>query len=133
MAILRRILILIVALAASGCASDEQLRGQAILDFSAPPGALSSARLLMLNGNNVTGPATRTSWWVDPGKHEIVVGAAIADPSRLASAPTSRRGSGRGQGAVTLEVEPGKRYNIAARATDATGGWEPVIWRVEDI
>ncbi len=132
-AMFRKLFIVAMALTVSACASEEAIRGQAILDFSAPPGALSSARLVMLNGNNITGPASRTSWWVDPGKHEIVVAAAIADVARLGSAPTNRRSAGRGQGSVTIEVEAGKRYNIAARATDATGGWEPVIWRVEDI
>ena len=34
---------------------------------------------------------------------------------------------------MTIEVEAGKRYKIAARVLDERGGWEPVVWKIEDV
>lgn len=111
--------------------AEEGQAGKAVLDFSKPPSQLYSARLVRLDGNNVNAPVTRTSFWVEPGVHEIVVAAAITDPMKVGRGP--RRQSGEDPGKTTIEVKAGKRYKIAAMTTDAKGNWEPVIWKEEDL
>jgi len=105
--------------------------GKAILDFSKPPNQLYSARLVQLDGKNMNAPVTRTSFWVEPGVHEIVVAAAIDDPMQVGLSP--RRRAGEDPGKTTIEVVAGKRYKIAAMVTDEKGNWEPVIWKEEDL
>jgi hypothetical protein len=108
----------------------EDTGGKAILDFSRPPNQLYSARLAKLDGENVNAPITKTSFWVEPGVHEITVAAAITDPMQVG---TISRRQKEDQGDVTIEVEAGKRYKIAARVLDERGGWEPVVWKIEDV
>lgn len=108
----------------------EDTSGKAILDFSKPPNQLYSARLARLDGENVNAPITKTSFWVEPGVHEITVAAAITDPMQVG---TISRRQKEDQGDVTIEVEAGKRYKIAARVLDERGGWEPVVWKIEDV
>lgn len=105
--------------------------GKAVLDFGKPPSQLYSARLVRLDGENVNAPVTRTSFWVEPGVHEIVVAAAIKDPMQVGLTP--RRRAGEDPGKTTIEVVAGKRYKIAAMVTDERGNWEPVIWKEEDL
>ena len=105
--------------------------GQAVLDFGKPPSQLYSARLVSLDGQNINAPITKTSFWVDPGVHDIVVAAAISDPMKVGSTP--RRSAGDSPGKATIEVVAGKRYRIAAMTTDNKGNWEPVVWKEEDL
>jgi hypothetical protein len=121
--------ILLCVLWPSG-AMAEDTGGKAILDFSRPPNQLYSARLAKLDGENVNAPITKTSFWVEPGVHEITVAAAITDPMQVG---TISRRQKEDQGDVTIEVEAGKRYKIAARVLDERGGWEPVVWKIEDV
>ena len=124
--------ILVAAGLLAGCSStSERLSGQAVLDFSRPPNQFHAARLVMLNGQNVNAPASRSSFWVDPGVHEIVIAAAINTQTRVTSGPT-RRNQGTDPGRTTIEVEAGKRYNIGAQVINESGDWEPVIWRIQD-
>lgn len=120
--------------AAPGWAGDGT-EGKAILDFAEVPAKLSPARLAALDGKNTLDPASRTSFWVEPGVHEIVVTAMIDDPSRLPGTIVNRHVGGPDEdpGKTTIEVEAGKRYRIAAQALDDRGKWEPVVWKVEDI
>ena len=111
-------------------ASAEDTTGKAILDFSRPPNQLYSARLVRLDGQNVNAPVTKTSFWVEPGVHEITIAAAITDPMQVG---TISRRQKQDQGDTTIEVEAGKRYKIAAQVLDQRGGWEPVVWKVEDV
>ena len=120
------ILFLLGACAGTGVTSD-----QAILDFSKPPSQLYGARLVELNGKNVNAPITKTSFWVDPGTHEIVIAAAISDPMQVGRNPAGRTGPDPGR--TTIDVESGKRYKIAAEVIDQRGAWQPVIWKVEDL
>ncbi len=124
--------ILLAAGMLAGCSSTgERLSGQAVLDFSRPPNQFYPARLVMLNGQNVNAPASRSSFWVDPGIHEIVIAAAISTDTRITSGPT-RRHQGADPGRTTIEVEAGKRYNIGAQVINESGDWEPVVWRIQD-
>ena len=114
-----------------GCASAGQsAAGKAVLDFSRPPNQFYPARLVVLDGDNVNAPISRSSFWVDPGVHEIVISAAIDDRT-LVSAPANRS-AGTDPGRTTIEVEAGKRYNIGAQLINDRGDWEPVIWRITD-
>ncbi len=128
---LRKLILLISVVMMTACASGRPDSNQAILDFSRPPTNLHPARLVRLNGQNVNAPITRTSFWVDPGTHEIVVAAGINDPMQVGRNPAGRTGPD--PGLVTIEVEAGKRYRIATRVLDQRGSWEPVIWSVDDI
>lgn len=128
---LRKLILLISVVTLAACASARPDSNQAILDFSRPPSNLHPARLIRLNGQNVNAPITRTSFWVDPGTHEIVVAAGINDPMQVGRNPAGRTGPD--PGLVTIEVEAGKRYRIATRVIDQRGAWEPVIWSVDDI
>ncbi len=103
----------------------------AVLDFSRPPNNLYGSRLVVLDGKNVNAPITKTSFRVDAGVHEIVVAAAITDPMQVGRNPAGRSGSDPGR--TTIETQAGKRYRIAARVLDERGGWEPVVWKIEDL
>ena len=111
--------------------AEDDPAGKAVLDFGKPPSQLYSARLGRLDGENVNAPVTRTSFWVEPGVHEIVIAAAINDPMQVGRTP--RRRAGEDPGKTTIEVAAGKRYKIAAMVTDEKGNWEPVIWKEEDL
>lgn len=114
-----------------GCAAAGQsAAGKAVLDFSRPPNQFYPARLVVLDGNNVNAPASRSSFWVEPGVHEIVIAAAIDDRT-LVSGPVDRS-AGTDPGRTTIEVEAGKRYNIGAQVINERGDWEPVVWRITD-
>ncbi len=99
-----------------------------ILDFRNPPRPqFSAARLVVLDGQNIS--TARPTYRVRPGEHEIVIVASI-------NTATGMSGSARnqGQGKVTIMVEQGKRYKIAAQATGARADqWKPVIWAEEDM
>ncbi len=102
-----------------------------ILDFARPPGELVPARLIVIDGTNVSGRADRTSFWVSPGVHEIVVSAAISMEDSIGLRPNRSKESGESSKDVTIEVEEGMRYKIAGRMLDKKGNWEPVIWKEE--
>lgn len=128
---IRRLILLLAAVTLTACASARPGQDQAVLDFSRPPSNFHPARLVRLNGQNINAPITRTSFWVDPGSHEVVVAAGINDPMQVGRNPAGRTGPD--PGLVTIEVEAGKRYRIATQVIDARGAWEPVIWRVDDL
>jgi hypothetical protein len=121
---------ILLALITSMTAVAEDRAGEAILDFSKPPNQLYSARLVRLDGKNVNAPITKTSFWVEPGVHEMTIAAAITDPMQVG---TISRRQKEDQGETTIEVEAGKRYKIAAQVLDQRGSWEPVVWKVEDV
>ncbi len=128
---MKRLMILIVTLLATGLAwAEGGTEGKAILDFAVPPNQLYPARLVEMDGKNINAPVTKTSFWVDPGEHTITVTAAISDPMRVGTIDVDRKTD---PGTVTIAVEAGKRYKIAAQVTDERGGWEPVIWKEEDV
>lgn len=123
------IAILVVFL--GGCAAAGQSAAdRAVLDFSRPPNQFYPARLVVLDGTNVNAPPSKSSFWIDPGVHEIVIAAAIDDRT-LVSRPANRS-AGTDPGRTTIEVEAGKRYNIGAQLINDRGDWEPVIWRITD-
>ena len=122
---------LALVLVAGLAGAEDNPASEAILDFGKPPSQLYPARLVELDGRNLSAPVTKTSFWVEPGVHEIVVVAGINDPMKVGSA--TRRSAGDNPGKTTIEVEAGKRYRIAAMTTDSKGNWEPVIWKVEDL
>ena len=126
----KMILMVIAATFLSACASTPDPKTQGMLDFGRPPNQLSQARLVAIDGNNITAAATRFTHWLEPGEHEILVSAAI-DTST--SVRTVNRPQNRGQGRTTITVEAGKRYRIAAQMTNQSGAWEPVVWAVEDL
>jgi hypothetical protein len=101
---------------------------QGVLDFGRPPNQFATARLVNIDGRNIVGNASQFTHWVDPGEHVIVLAAALD-----ASVGTVNRSANRGQGETTIVVEAGKRYRLAAQATDNTGGWEPVVWQIQDL
>jgi len=127
----RNILLLLVATCLAACSGLQQsVSNQAILDFATPPNTLYPARLVAVDGEPTNAPLSKTSFWVDPGIREIEVTAAITDQTQVGLKPERSRGPD--QGRTTIEVEAGKRYRIAAQVIDKTGGWEPVIWKIED-
>jgi len=126
----KRLLLLIVGIAVTGSAwAEGGTEGKAILDFAVPPNQLHPARLVELDGENINAPITKTSFWVEPGEHTITVTAAISDRMRVGTINVERKTD---PGTVTIVVEAGKRYKIAAQVTDERGNWEPVIWKEED-
>jgi len=128
---MKRLMILIMALAATGLAwAEGGTEGKAILDFSMPPNQLSPARLVGLDGKNISAPISKTSFWVEPGDHNITVTAAIDESMGVGTIDIQHKTD---PGTVTITVEAGKRYKIAAQATDNKGNWEPVIWKEEDV
>lgn len=136
---LRRWTLLLVAIALTGgCATGASnpfvspSEPHAILDFRRPPVSLTPARLAEIDGTNVNAPITKSSFWVAPGEHEIVVIGGV-DGSTAVSMPGGSR-SGANPGRVTIQVEEGKRYFIGIEVTGGrTDNWEPVIYKVEDI
>lgn len=128
---MKRLVILLTALAATGLAwAEGDSEGKGILDFSTPPNQLYPARLVGLDGKNVNMGINRTSYWVEPGDHEITVTALIDDSMGVGTIDVQRKTD---PGTVTITVEAGKRYKIAAQETDHKGNWQPVIWKEEDI
>ena len=79
---------------------------------------------------DINAPITKTSFWVEPGDHSITVTAAIDQSMGVGTINVERKTD---PGTVTINVEAGKRYKIAAQATDKKGNWEPVIWKEEDV
>ena len=128
---MRRLIVLVAALAAWGLVwAEGGTEGKGILDFSVPPNQLYPARLVGLDGKNINAPVTKSSFWVEPGDHEITVTAMIDDPMRVGTLNVRRKTD---PGKVVITVEAGKRYKIAAQVTDEKGNWEPVIWKEEDV
>jgi hypothetical protein len=104
----------------------------AILDFRRPPVSLTPARLAEIDGTNVNAPLTKSSFWVSPGEHEIVVIGGI-DGSTTVSKPGGS-GPKPNPGRVTISVDEGKRYFIGIQMiSNRSDQWEPVIYKVEDI
>ena len=126
---MKKVLLTVIAATFLGaCASAPDRTTQAVLDFGRPPNQFASARLVNIDGRNIVGSVTQFTHWVDPGEHEIVVSAAL--PNQVG---TVNRPSNRNQGRTTIVVEAGKRYRIAAQTTSQSGGWEPVVWKIEDL
>ena len=126
---MRKSILVIAALAASGLAwAEGGTEGKAILDFSEAPRELAPARLVEMDGKPVNAPITKTSFWVEPGDHTIT--AAIDDSMGVGTINIERKTD---PGTVTITVEAGKRYHIAAQVKDREGNWEPVIWKEEDV
>jgi len=128
---MRKLIILLAALAAaSGAWAEGDSEGKGILDFADPPNQLYPARLVGVDGKNIDMGAMRTSYWVEPGDHQITVAAAIDNPMQVGTIDVQEKTE---PGTVTITIEAGKRYMIAAQATDDKGNWQPVIWKEEDI
>jgi hypothetical protein len=124
----KTILMILAATILAGCAAAPDPTKQGVLDFGRPPNPFATARLVNIDGRNIVGNASQFTHWVDPGEHVIVLAAALD-----ASVGTVNRSANRGQGETTIVVEAGKRYRLAAQATDNTGGWEPVVWQIQDL
>ena len=123
---MRMISSLLVALLLAAPATADDTEGKGILDFANPPGSLAQCRLVGLDGENVVGDPGRSSWWVEPGDHEITVTCQVdvyggrESPLFSGHKPKSERQSSPGTTVIT--VEAGKRYMIAAQVKDETGG-----------
>lgn len=132
---MRRLIVTIVSVLLAGVAMANPFVSakdpHGILDFSRPPNALDPARLVVFDGTNVNAPITRSSFWVAPGEHTMVIAASISSEDSIGFTPRRNRSSGSQE--VTIVVEEGKRYKVGARLLDRKGNWEPVIWKVEDI
>ena len=132
---MRRILLVAVALLAAGVVLANPFVSardpHGILDFARPPNQLNPARLVVFNGTNVSANLNRTSFWVAPGEATMVIAASISGQDSVGFTPRRNRSSGSQE--VTIEIEEGKRYRIAARRLDRQGNWEPVVWRIDDI
>jgi hypothetical protein len=129
----KAIVILGALLFATAAWAGEGLESKGILDFAEVPAELVPARLAVLDGNNITAPPTETSFWVEPGVHEIVVTAIIEDPMELMGGIVNEHvGPGDDPGKTSITVEAGKRYRIAAEVLNNMGKWQPVVWKVED-
>ena len=131
---MRRVLMLMGALLFATTAwAGEGLEGKGILDFAEVPAKLVPARPAVLDGKNITAPPTETSFWVEPGVHEIVVTAVIEDSMQLMGGIVNEHvGPGDDPGKTSITVEAGKRYRIAAEVLNNMGKWQPVVWQVED-
>lgn len=133
---MRTLMTLITILVLTGTAwAEGGTEGKGILDFSGAPHGLAATRLIGLDGKNIDDNTGRTSWWVEPGDHEIVVLAIIDDPMGDINPLTESLHTGKQSdpGKTTITVEAGKRYKIAAQLTDHKGDWQPVLYKVEDI
>ena len=132
---MRRILIVALSLLAAGVVLANPFVSardpHGILDFARPPNTLDPARLVVFDGTNVSANLNRTSFWVAPGEHTMVVAAAISREDTVGFTPRRNRSSGSQE--VTIEIEEGKRYRIAARLLDRRGNWEPVVWRIDEL
>lgn len=125
---MRKVILTVAALVASGFAWAEE--GKGILDFSSAPRELAPARLVEIDGKPVNAPISKTSFWLEPGDHRITMTAAIDDSMGVGTINIERKTD---PGTVTITVEAGKRYHIAAQVKDHKGNWEPVIWKEEDV
>jgi len=69
--------------------------------------------------------------WVKPGDYTFSV--KVSRAVNLANVPglQTRAGYGQDQHDLKITVEQGKAYYIGAKF-DASGKWEPVIWKTED-
>lgn len=124
------VMTLIAAGLLASCSSGTDPKTQGILDVARPPNQFHVARIISINGRNVVGAQNRFTQWVDAGTHTVVVTAVMSEGMSVGTVNTRNN---RGQGEFTIDVEAGKRYRIAISPTDRTGGWEPVVWAVEDI
>ena len=119
----------VLLLAANVAAWGEDRSNQCVIDFGEVPAKLYPARLAELDGdNNMAG--SKIAFWLDPGDHEIVVTAMIDNSMDVGTIDIDRHTD---PGKVTIGCEAGKRYRIAAQATDNRGSWQPVVWQEEDI
>ena len=132
---MRRILIVALSLLAAGVVLANPFVSardpHGILDFARPPNQLNPARLVVFNGTNVSANLNRTSFWVAPGEATMVIAASISGQDSVGFTPRRNRSSGSQE--VTIVIEEGKRYRIAARLLDRQGNWEPLVWRIDDL
>lgn len=91
---------------------------------------LYGTRLLEIDGH-LPGPATQNTFRVEPGQHELLIAEDI-DARDLPTTFTRRR-SDWGRKTLTLTVEPGMTYLLAARLDDTRAAnkeyWQPVAWK----
>lgn len=115
------------------CASGAQAAGCGwISDFDIAPRSknLYEAKIISIDGRPPENSVQR-KYKVSPGRHEVVVAERI-ERNDLALSARFRRDR---HHSLTVDVEPGIRYFVAAkfnheRRFDTQGGyWEPQVWQ----
>ncbi len=91
---------------------------------------LYGTRLLEIDGQ-LAGPATQNTFRLDPGQHELLIAEDI-DARDLPTTLTRRRTEW-GRKTLTITVEPGMTYLLAAQLDDPRAPnkdyWQPVAWK----
>lgn len=86
-----------------------------------------------IDGVNMLNRSTTATFWLAPGTHTLRVLALIREPTHLPSIPDPDH-TGYPEHDLTLEIEEGKHYRIAAKETGPSAiDWEPVLVSVRDL
>ncbi len=102
-----------------------------ILDFRTPSNLdYAAARPVEIDDRKLQFQQGKFSYWVRPGTRRIRL-AALFNTGTGHSGARATRGASKSHGELTLEVEAGRRYFIAALATSTRGDWKAVVYREE--
>ncbi len=105
-----------------------------VIDFRAPAKqGFAEMRPVKIGGYDVKFTQGRFSWQLKPGVHDLQCAALLSSGNNLGLMPSRGSRTHKSSGDVTIEIESGKRYFLAAELTDNKGGWKPVIWKEEDM
>ena len=146
---------LALAAAAAGCATSRPHGpyGELVPATVAPPVSLHRVVVQSVDGRGQvqTGPVpptaslmfvrpgfslatARSSFYLPPGDHTIDFTAIVDLRDASNMLPPVGPYSNKGAGILKLNVEPGKRYYVAAKVNSGRpDDWQPVVYKVEDI
>jgi hypothetical protein len=127
---------LLGVVAAAACASggDQSLvspkQPHAIISTAMPVAPSSyPVKIVWLDGNYLSTPRSRDTFWVAPGKHQIGF-RAIINPNRGPSVLVSPATGGQSEmKTLTLDLKQGSTYYFAAKVPNGNvGQWQPVLF-----
>lgn len=131
---------ILTAVAAAACASggDQSLvspkQPHAIISTSMPVSPNNyPVKIIWLDGNYLSTPRNRDTFWVAPGKHEIGF-RAIINPNRGPSVIISPATSGQAKlKTLTVDLQQGMIYYFAAEVPKGNVSlWHPILFMKQE-
>jgi hypothetical protein len=119
-----------LALAAGVAAADpDAAKGVVAVAYDGIPDKVHPVTILDIDGKVQPQPL-RDTYYLEPGKHTLRLGAVIGDFAGVQRGNVDRKDAKR---TLEIEVEAGKRYLIGAKLEGRTAAeWTPVVYKVED-
>jgi hypothetical protein len=120
----------------SGCASSPTVshsEPHGIVAMAIPQDSQNNYRVQVREIDGQLTVNVRNAYWLAPGRHTLRLSAILPD-SRPMLRDFRDTDADRERYVLTIDVEEGKRYSIAAHRTGQRASeWEPVILEVTDI